>query len=272
VNSVSELHQLPKLRDIQNLNAQQLKHIKWDFVQAIEYAKLSVGITQDLNETRAILWEFCVENYKDFAPEEIKKAFDLYNAKKLTELKISHFNAFSNSYLGEILDLYRKYRRREINRQIKQDNKVEEKPTKEKLKTIRKEYCKTIVTLVKYYRERKQWKFDGQMALQLVNEISRLKFIDWTNYMTDGKINDDINSLALKEIQNRIKAKEQELDKRFEIKKLREKLDLYISGASVQEIESQKRSIIAELVLKDYLDNHYKSFENFIDFFSNELG
>ena len=48
--------------------------------------------------------------FPDFTLAEIDEAFSLYNARKL-DFKTDHFNKFSASFIGSILQSYRQYRR-----------------------------------------------------------------------------------------------------------------------------------------------------------------
>ncbi len=217
-----------------------------------------------------ILYAFCKEQYKDFSPEEIKKAFDLFNANKLEKNDIKHFNAFSCNFLGKILGEYRKYRRTKL-KHVKTDNMIENKPSIEERIKIRKMHCKALRQKIEAYHNSRLWKFDEIDSLNLLNEISRLKFIDWLKYMDGKHLKPEIEEQALQEIQNEINRLKMDLQNKMEVKKLMDALDLHLSGATVQQIENKKRSYCAMIVLKDWL-NDKENCADFMEFYENEIG
>lgn len=249
-------HLSNKLRSI-NGNTQQAKK---SFLETIYYSCKSVGISNipDKNEL-SILWEFVNNQFKDFAIEEIKLAFDYYNAGKLCEPNYQHYNTFSSNYLGAILREYRKFRSKEVakyQREKEQMNKPKE-PTQEEKINARKEYVDHYVRpKLERFKKTGAYTIDKFNGFTLLDALSRFKLITWSEYNIDN-----YKVLALEEIQKEIESKKGDFGNRFEVRKLVKKLDLYIHTGKDEEIKSNIRLITANIILKDWLkENDFSEF------------
>jgi len=76
-------------------------------------AAFTIGIRNPLvpDELR-IIHEFLLEHFKTITLNDVREAFSLYSAQKLT-FKDSHYNSLDNTFIGKVLTSYKEYNARQ---------------------------------------------------------------------------------------------------------------------------------------------------------------